>query len=595
MRLSDYVIEFLETKNVGHVFMVSGGGAMFLIDSLGKSKTIKYVCNHHEQASVMSAEGYQRVEGELGVALVTTGPAATNALTGLLCAWNDSIPLLVISGQANSKSLIGETGLRQRGVHEVNIVKMVEGVTKYAVTVMDANKIGYYLEKAYHLAMNGRPGPVWIDIPLDIQSAQIEPGSLEKYVPEPAGTQGRHIGKIWEPLHADLAASRRPVILAGYGIKLAKQVESFYAFIDRYQVPVVTTKNAMDIMPDDHPLLAGRVGTYGQRAGNFAMQNSDLLICLGTRLSQPTTGYERDLFAREAKKYIIDIDSNVLAHHPFADAEKIELDLVEFFKEVASSAHKTDRAQGEAWIDQCRHWRKVFPVVSSEVKRQKQYVDSYCFFETLSEVMQEGDILVTDQGATFYSFTTAFKVKKRQHVFTNGGFSPMGYGLPAAVGACFARDKNTRVVCAHGDGGLEMNMQELQTMVHYNLPIKLFVFNNQGYLSIKHTQNAYFSGHLVGSDPSSGVSCPDFKKIGKAYGIPAYGISSHRDLKNKLQTYLDIPGPVIIELLLDPLQPFYPRVTSKEVNGKMVSMPLEDMYPFLPREQFNQEMIIKPL
>lgn len=597
IRLSDYVIERVAQEGVKHIFMVSGGGGMYLIDSLGHSNDVAYVCNHHEQASAMSAEGYQRITGNIGVALVTTGPAGTNAITGVACAWNDSIPMLILSGQSNSKFLIGETGLRQRGVHEANITTIVESITKYAVTVTDEKTIRYHLEKALCLAKNGRPGPVWIDVPLDIQSKMIDPDSLVTFDSAqefPEGKPGRSAEKIAAVTDL-LRKAVRPIILVGHGLRLAQMQEEFLRFIEKHRIPVVTTKNAFDLVHDDHELLAGRIGINGQRAGNFAVQNADLVLVLGSRLAFPTVGYATEYFAREAKKVVVDIDEIQLQHSTIQIDLYIHADLKDFLTQLDSSIESGLNRDLSPWINKCHHWREIFPAVSPEWKAQKDYVNPYYFFEVLSEEMSSRDALITDQGATFYCSTVAFKVKKGQSAFTNGGFSPMGYGLPAAIGACFAYDKQ-RVVCAHGDGGLEMNIQELQTVVHYKLPIKLFVFNNQGYLSIKHTQAAYFDGFFVGSDPESGVSCPDTLKIAEAYGIKAMRIANHLDMRRQIREALDADGPVMVDLVLDPMQPFLPKVTSeRKPDGRMVSKPLEDMAPFLDRDEFCKEMIVKPI
>lgn len=597
VRLSDYVMERIAQEGVQHIFMVSGGGGMYLIDSLGRRDDMHYVCNHHEQAAVMSAEGYQRVSGNLGVALVTTGPAGTNAITGVLCAWNDSIPLIVLSGQSNSRFLIGETGLRQRGVHEANITKIVETVTKYAITVTDEQMIRYHLDKAIHLARSGRPGPVWVDIPIDIQSKMIDPETMPAFAPEndAAPASAKIADSEIDTVINWLKSATRPIIIAGHGIRLANYQEQFLEFAERVNIPVVTTKNALDLINDDHRLLAGRIGINGQRAGNFAVQNADLIIALGTRLAFPTVGYAPEYFAREARKVAIDIDANQLAHATIKIDLPIISDVGAFIRQLEAAFTTEMCNRYPLWVEQCQRWREKYPAVLPEWKQQDKYVNSYHFFEVLSEEMADGDILITDQGATFFCSTVAFKTKKGQRVFTNGGFSPMGYGLPAAIGACFARG-NRRVVCAHGDGGLEMNIQELQTVVHYDLPLKLFVFNNQGYLSIKHTQTAYFDGFFVGSDPSSGVSCPDMLKIAMAYGIPSFRISNHTSMREQIRDALTSKGPVLVDVVLDPMQPFLPKVASeRKADGRMVSKPLEDMYPFLDREEFKKQMLVKPI
>lgn len=596
MRLSDFVIDFVAKQGVRHIFMVAGGSGMYLIDSLGRRKDIHYVCNHHEQACAISAEGYQRITGNLGVALVTTGPAGTNVITGLLCSWNDSIPVLILSGQANSKFLIGETGLRQRGVHESNITKIVETVTKYAVTVLDENTIRYHLEKAVYLAKNGRPGPVWIDIPLDIQAKMIEEKNLLPFnhKDEFSFLDIKSQEKKIKHVAVLLQKAKRPIILAGHGLRLAGMEKNFLEFVERYQIPVVTTKNAFDLIYDAHPFLAGRIGINGQRAGNFAVQNADVVLCLGTRLPFPVVGYASDKFAREAKKIVIDIDAKQLKYALINIDISINADLRDFLPALDNEIGNR-RLNTASWILKCQDWRKKFPPVEPSWRKNSKYVNPYYFFEVLGEKLNNKDVVVTDQGASFYCSTQAFKLEKGQRLFTNGGFSPMGYGLPAAIGVCFGQDKK-RVICVHGEGGLELNIQELQTIVHYKLPIKLFVFNNQGYLSVKHTQTAFFDGFLVGTDPKSGLSCPDMVKVAAAYGIKTMRIKNHINLKRNIEKALSIRGPILVEVAVHPKQPFIPKVTSeRKPDGRLVSKPLEDMYPFLDRDVFRREMIIKPL
>lgn len=587
MNVSEYIMDRLAKEGVEKIFMVSGGGGMYLIEALGQNPNIKHVCNHHEQASVMAAEGYQRATQNLGVALVTTGPASTNALTGVCCAWNDSIPLLVLSGQAKTATLVGNTGMRQRGTHEVNIVPIVKPVTKYAVTVMDARKIRYHLEKALYLAKNGRPGPVWLDIPLDIQQAQINPDELETYVPE---NQQEYDYKLDELLSL-LNSSKRPIFIAGYGLKLSKQNKLFLNLADEFNIPIVTTKNGFDIVANDNRLLAGRIGINGQRAANIAVQNADLIIAIGARLPLVTVGYETNLFGKNAKKVLVDVDDAQLEYAHIPLDLKIKADLKyfveKFYEKLIQSNFSYDSLK---WLDKINNLKKSYPVITDEILKQKKYVNSYYFFDILSDVMNADDILVTDQGATFYSFTPAFKVKENQLAYTNGGFSPMGYGLPASIGSCFAKDGN-RVFSVNGDGGLQMNIQELQTVIHNKLNMKIFVFNNDGYLSIKHTQNTFFNGHFVGSDPKSGVSCPDTIKIAKAYGFKHFRIKNNKDVKKTLLKITKTKGPVLTEVMIDPMQAFLPKVTSKRLeDGTMISSSLENMAPFLPEKELEEVM-----
>ncbi len=596
IRLSDYVIDFVAKQGVKHIFMVAGGGAMFLVDSLGKRKDIGYICNHHEQASAMSAEGYQRVTANLGAGLVSTGPAGTNTVTGVLCSWNDSIPILFISGQANSRCLIGNTGLRQLGTHEADIIKIVGSVTKYAVTVTDEKTIRYHLEKAVFLARSGRPGPVWVDIPIDMQGKIIDENSLASFSPEREKIEARPVldsSKV-SAVAEILQKAERPIIIAGHGIRLSSAQQRFIDFIEKYHIPVVTTKNGFDLLYESHKLLAGRIGTYGQRAGNFAVQNSDLVLAMGTRLPFTVVGYQTQWFAREAKKIVVDIDPVQLEHSTIKIDISVNADLRDFIPEL-DRALNGKPLRTEPWIERCARWRVKYPSVLPEWKAQKEYVNPYYFFEVLSEELGDDDIVVTDQGAAFYCSTAAFKLKQGQRLFTNGGFSPMGYGLPAAIGACLGSDRK-KVICVHGDGGLQLNIQELQTIVHYKLPIKLFIFNNQGYLSIKNMQLQYFDGFLVGADPKSGVSCPDTLRIADAYHIPSRKIENHIHIRKQIKEAINSEGPTIVDIILHPLQPFMPRVISeRKPDGKLISKPLEDMWPFLAREEFLREMIVKPV
>ncbi len=587
MNVSEYIMDRLAKEGVEKIFMVSGGGGMYLIEALGQNPNIKHICNHHEQASVMAAEGYQRATQNLGVALVTTGPASTNALTGVCCAWNDSIPLLVLSGQAKTATLVGNTGMRQRGTHEVNIVPIVKSVTKYAVTVMDAKKVRYHLEKALYLAKNGRPGPVWLDIPLDIQQAQINPDELEAYVPEKQQEYDYKLDKLLNLLNS----SKRPIFIAGYGLKLSKQNKLFLKLADEFNIPIVTPKNGFDMIANDNRLLAGRIGINGQRAANIAVQNADLIIALGARLPLVTVGYETNLFGKNAKKVLVDIDDAQLEYAHIPLDLKIKADLKyfveKFYEKLTQSNFSYDSSK---WLAKINNLKKSYPVITDEILKQKKYVNSYYFFDILSDIMNADDILVTDQGATFYSFTPAFKVKENQLAYTNGGFSPMGYGLPASIGSCCAKDGN-RVFSVNGDGGLQMNIQELQTVIHNKLNMKIFVFNNDGYLSIKHTQTTFFDGHFVGSDPKSGVSCPDSIKIAKAYGFKHFRIKNNKDVKKTLLRIAKTKGPVLTEVMIDPMQSFLPKVASKRLDdGTMVSSSLENMAPFLPEKELEEVM-----
>lgn len=588
MNVSEYIMERVAQEGVEKVFMVSGGGGMFLIEALGKHPKLQHICNHHEQAVVMAAEGYQRVTQNLGVALVTTGPAATNTLTGICCAWNDSIPLLVLTGQAKTPTLIGDTGMRQRGTHEVNIVPIVKPVTKYAVCIKDVNEVRYHLEKALYLAKTGRPGPVLLDIPLDVQQSEINPEKQKGFVAEEVEYDNK-LDKVIELLKD----AKRPIMLAGYGLRLSKTEKLMIEIAEKYSIPVVTPKNGLDMIWETHPMLAGRIGINGQRAGNLAVQNADFVLILGARLPLVTVGYETDLFAPNAKKVIVDCDKAQLEHCWIKTDLSIFSDLKKFMPALKAKLEDENYSyDNEFWVNRVQSYRKKYPTVTEAVRKQNKYVDSYYFFDVLSDYMKKEDVLVVDQGATFYSLTTAFKVKEGQYAFTNGGFSPMGYGLPASVGCCFAPNVR-KVVSVNGDGGLQMNLQELQTIIHNNLDIKVFVFNNDGYLSIKHTQTNFFNGHFVGSNPESGVSCPDSIKLGKAYGFKTFRIRNHKETAKVIEKVMKTTGPVIVEVMIDPMQPYYPKVSSKRLpDGSFKSQPLDNMWPFLSEEEIKENKLV---
>lgn len=590
MNVSEYIMERIADEGVDTVFMVSGGGAMFLDEALGNNPRLKHVCNHHEQACAIAAEGYQRVTGKLGVCVLTTGGAGTNALTGICCSWHDSIPTLTICGQVKSTDLIGNTGLRQNGTQEADIVTIVKSVTKYATTVIDKNEIKYHLEKAIYLAKNGRPGPVLLDIPQDIQNAEYIEEKQKIFIPEQIPEYDNKLDEIYRMLKN----AKRPVILQGQGIKLSNTEKFLLEICKKFHIPVVTTKNGYDDIPNDFEFFGGSVGINGQRSGNLTIQNADLIITLGSRLALVSVGYNTELFAPNAKKVLIDIDDAQLKYSHIKNDLLVKSDLKIFMPLFKEKLEKENfEYDYNPWVKKVQYYRTKYPIVTDKVAKQKRYVDSYYFFDRLSDFMQEDDVLVTDQGATFYSLTTAFKVKEKQHAFTNGGFCPMGYGLPASVGCAFAKGVN-RVVSVNGDGGLQMNLQELQTIIHHNLNMKVFVFNNDGYLSIKHTQTNFFNGHLVGSDPKSGLSCPDSIKLGKAYGFKTYRIKNHKETDKIIKKAMETKGPVLVEVMIDPMQPYYPKVTSMRLaDGSFKSQPLDNMWPFLSEEEMKENRCVE--
>lgn len=591
MRVADYIAQFIaeHEQTAKTVFMVSGGGNMHLIDALGKNERLKYVCNHHEQACAMAAEGYARVSNMIGIAYVTTGPGGTNAITGVMGAWVDSIPMMIISGQVKFETTIAsqtELSLRQLGDQEINIVDIVRPITKYAVMITDKNNIRYHLEKAVYEVKHGRPGPVWLDVPLDIQGAQVEPGVLAGFI---APTESNYDLKIEEVIAA-LNKAKRPVIIAGNGIVLSGAVSEFRELIKKLNIPVIGTFARYDIVNDEDVLYAGRFGSVGHRAGNFAVQNSDLILAIGARLNIRAVSYNWNCFGREAVKIVVDIDENELKKHTLKADISITADAGAFIRELLIACNNP--LDCDDWVKQCKQYRSTFPTIIPERQASLEKVDSYNFFDVLSDCAADDTIFVFGNGTACVSSYQSLRLKGSQKVVVNSGCASMGYDLPAAIGAWYAA-QDKPVICVTGDGSLQMNIQELQTITHNKIPLKLFVLNNEGYSSIRNTQRGFFNGHFVGSGRESGVSCPDTLKIAEAYGFQGVRISNQDNLKEQLQSVLQCQGPIICEIMLDLEEKMEPKLSSeKKPDGKMVSKPLEDMYPFVERELFNKQMMI---
>lgn len=593
IKVSDFIANHLaeSDQTANDVFFVSGGGNMHLIDSIGKEKRLNYVCNHHEQACAIAAEGYARVSNKIGIAVVTTGPGGTNAITGVLGAWTDSIPVLIISGQVKFITTIAsqpELQLRQLGDQEINIIDIVKPITKYAEMVTDKNKIKYYLEKAIYLAKSGRPGPVWLDIPLDIQGALINESDLEGFIPESAPAYDSQITQVIEALNA----AERPVIIAGNGITLSDANDDFSTLVEKLKLPVIATFARYDILKEDNPYYFGRFGTVGQRAGNFVVQNSDLIIAIGARLNIRAISYNWEYFARAAKIIAVDIDNNELNKHTLKIDIKIHADAKKFINDLVKTSFSKNYQQ---WLDQCNKYKVQYPTLVESRKKIIDCIDSYCFFDLLSKLAPKNTVYVFGNGTACVSSYQCLKIYGEQKVLINSGTASMGYDLPAAIGACYANNQK-EVICVTGDGSLQMNIQELQTIIHYQLPIKLFVLNNDGYISIRNTQNNIFAGHLVGADKTSGVSCPDTIKIAQAYGFTTFKINSPANLADELQNILKLKGSLVCEIILSPSEKMEPKLSSElKPDGRMVSKPLEDMYPFLDREEFFSQMIVEPI
>lgn len=596
IKLSDYVFSFIANLGIKEVFAVCGGAAMHLVDSLGRNRHLHYIATHHEQAAAMAAESYARISGKPGAVLITSGPGGTNTITGLAGAWIDSIPIIFISGQVTTDTLSRGTGLRQLGIQEIDIVRLVKPITKYAVTVENPNTIRYHLEKALYLATTGRSGPVWLDIPLDIQGKYINPSKLPGFIAHKSHKAKRSLLKIEVAKCIEmLKRAKRPVIISGYGIRLAKAQKEFSRLIDKLRIPLISSWLTIDLIPTDSQLYIGRSGIFGDRAGNFAVQNSDVLLIIGSRMSIPQVGYNYRTFAREAKKIMVDIDKRELEKNSIRPDIAINLDAKEFISEMLKQLEeKKIKFQVNDWLQRCRLWKSKYTVNLPKYKDIKDYVNSFYFIGLLSDRLNAEAIVVTDMGTSLTCTMQTFKAKSGQRIFTSMGHSSMGFGLPGSIGACFASGKR-KVICISGDGGLQMNIQELQTLVHYNLPVILFVLNNDGYLTIKLMQQSHF-GRFVGSDKRSGLSFPDIIKVANAYGIKAERISNHEQLCSRIDYVLSQDGPFVCEIMMSDLQPLIPRVSPiRKANGQIVSCSLENLYPFLNQEEFLENMIVKPL
>ena len=588
-RVADIVASFLCEKGIKDVFTLTGGGAMFLNDGIESNKNINAICNHHEQACAMGAVGYAKYKNGLAAVMLTTGCGATNSITGLLDAWQDNTPVIFISGQIKRKetSRNSKTTLRQFGVQEADIVTVVDSLTKYAVMINEPNEILYHLEKAVYLALNGRSGPVWIDIPLDVQAAFVEEKDLEHFQPEPVSISSIKGMKSFIEMYK---ASQRPIILAGNGVRLSGSIDKLRDFSSKNNIPCVVSYLAIDYFEQDNLNYIGRLGIKGDRAGNFAIQNSDLIICLGSRLSVCLTGFEYELFARESKLVVVDIDEKEHQKDTVRIDQFISADVGDFLDQIDQQVEKKQLGD---WQKKCVHWKNKWPVYQKDYDTST--VNMYEFIKALSELANEDSIVVSDAGSSYYVTSQSFTLRSnKQRYITSGAQADMGFSLPAAIGASVSSNK--QVIGITGDGSFQLNIQELQTVKHYNLPIKLFVWNNNGYLSIRATQDKFFEGRRIGTDPTSGVSFPEVEKIAHAYDLPYLRINNVAELRKKLKQIISSEGPVVCEVICPESQEIIPAVSAvKNKDGSMTSKPIEDMYPYLDRNEFDDEMIIKSI
>ena len=591
IRVADYIASHLREIGADAVFLLSGGMMMHLIDALPQVDGLDYYCTHHEQAAAMAAEGYARKANRLGVCYATSGPGATNIITGLVGAWQDSSPVLFLTGQSKRSETISQSGiegLRQFGTFEVDIVPIVRSITKYAAVLNSPEKVRYELEKAISLATTGRPGPVLLDIPLDVQGALIDPAALSGYskVNEKPETSDAAIAQVLDRV----ASAQRPLILAGHGIRCAGAADRFRKVSKKLGIPVVTTQLAKDLLPYDDPLFIGHPGVRGDRPGNFAVQTADLIVAVGCGLHSQTTGYDAAGFAPHAETIQVDLDSAVLQRTGSKASTKIASDLVNFLELVDASSGKLRLRDGVAdWLAMCSSWKSRFAVMNEphELGSPDASVNFYEFADLLSGLLSGNETVVTDAGSAFYIMGQAFRTKADQRYIVSGALGSMGYALPASFGAAVA-DRDRQVICVTGDGSFHTNSQELETIRNYGAQVKIFVIDNDGYASIRNTQNAFFGGKFVGCSRDSGVTLPPLELIAKAYRFPYVDCPSRSDLRRAIEETLKTPGPVLCRIAAQAQQTIMPSVIStKAASGAMTSRPLEDMAPFLDREELD--------
>jgi acetolactate synthase-1/2/3 large subunit len=594
-------MQFVAGQGVGHVFVLVGGGAMHLNDSLGRCPGLQYVCNHHEQASAIAAENYAKHTNQLGVALVTTGPGGTNAITGVAGAWVDSTPCLFISGQVKRPDSMYDSqgrhrGVRQMGNQEIDIVSIVKPLTKYAVTINDPNSIRYHLEKAVYLARTGRPGPVWIDIPIDVQGAQIDEHSLPGFTPEAVVPETSRLREQVAEIIAQLNKAERPLLMIGNGVRLAGAENELEEVIRTLQIPVETTWVAMDLVGADDPLFVGRPGTLAQRGANFALQNCDFLLAIGARMDLPIVGYTPEQMARAAFKAMVDIDAAELAKLAGTLQMPVESDAKAFFQELLTQRKDIAARDRKPWIERCSQWKHSYPLITDEHRKPSGRVSIFHLAEVIAAETDPTDCIVSgSSGSGIEIFLFALPVRKGQRAYHTAGLGAMGYGIAASIGVCTASG-GRRTVCVDGDGGFMLNIQELATVAHHAMPIKFFVLNNDGYASIRASQTNYFGAPNIGCSQATGVAMPELLKIAHSYGIAGVTIEDQSDLRGAVRRVLEMPGPVICDVKVIADEVRAPRLSSvQRADGSFVSKPLEDLWPFLDREEFLANMIVPPL
>lgn len=590
MKLSDYLASFLFKNGVKHVFQIIGGASVHMVHSIAKTQGIDYVCVQHEQAGAMAAESYARITKNLGCAMATSGPGMTNLITGIGCAYFDSIPTIYITGQVNTFESKQGRKVRQIGFQETDIVNMVKPITKFAYQLTNPDDIRYYLEKAVYIAKSGRGGPVLLDIPMNIQRAEINVGKLRKFKPKEIkydiDSANLIKKKIKEAIEA-LGNAKRPVIIAGGGIRYTDKTKEFEELVNLLGIPVVATWSGIDVLHHYHPLYIGQIGVYGSRGANFAVQNSDCILSIGSRLDTRITGGKPETFAREAKKIVVDIDrAELFKDRGLIPDMPICADIKTFLPKFISEVKKNELTLNSEWLDKTLAWKNDYPSVLEEWRKKKNYVDPYVFMEVLSKYTKNNATIITDCGGNLTWTIQGLKIKKGQRLFSAMGNSPMGYSFAASIGASFGLG-NKEVICIIGDGGLQINIQELQTLKYYNLPIKLFILNSKSYAIIKQFQEMYFDSKFLATDPAAGYSVPDFVKIAKSYELKTERIKTNKELESKIKSVLNTKGSVVCDVWV----PSNAKLIPKLEFGK----PIEDLSPLLPRDEFEKNMIISPL
>jgi acetolactate synthase-1/2/3 large subunit len=590
MKVSDYVVDFLRSRGVEDIFTVSGGGIMHLIDSLGRRPGVRYICNYHEQACAIAAEAYARVRNSVGACIVTTGPGSTNALSGIAGAFVDSVPVIVISGQVRRDIIADYSKLRQLGPQEINIEPMARPVVKYVRTLTDPAKVRYELEAAWWHATTGRPGPAWINIPLDVQGAEFEEtGAIGFEPPKEEKSSPDLEAKISEVVGM-LRNARRPVVVGGNGIHLGRAHKLFKEFVEKLGAPVLSTIGGLDLLPEAHPLYMGRFGPTGQRRANFTLQNSDLILTVGASMSISSIGFNSSGFAPKAKRVMVSIDGNDLEKPNYKPDLPIAADANDFFRTFLEQTSADTFQSSPRWSEAWATWKRRYPLLTNDYFADEANVNSYVFARELSGLLDRGDVVVTGNSLDIVSVLHSFEVKEDQRVFTNINYGSMGWDLPGAVGACVGSGDH-RTCLVTGDGSIIFNVQEMLTIRANNLPVKIFVLNNDGYESIRATQNNFFGGNLVGSGFTSGIANPDFKKLAEAFGFKYAHVASNAELAVKLPDALEGPEPMLCELKLSPTQLRSPKTMSyRRPDGSFETRPLEDQFPFLPREEIFENM-----